>query len=119
MPQENDERVDPVEHLSRPYRHLKCGTVTLVSGIHYVMLENPFRSVSATYCVGCQNFFALKSVVWDDTGENIGTYRNRVYYSVPWKRRFSLSWFGTVYEGSLNLHLDKNGRPLPPDETKN
>lgn len=90
MAKQADEPAGPADHLSRNYRHLKCGGVTVVSGDHYVMLECPFRPVSATFCVTCQDFFPLKSVVWEDTGENIKEYRDRVYYSVPWKRRLYL-----------------------------
>ena len=117
MANRGEKPVGPADHLSRPYRHLKCGGITVVSGDHYVMLECPFRPVSATFCVTCQDFVPLKSVVWQDTGESIKEYRDRVYYSVPWKRRLYLTWLGTAYEGALNLRLDKKGRPLPPEDS--
>lgn len=110
-----EEPEGPADHLSREYRHLKCDGVTVVSGDHYVMLECAFRPVSGTYCVTCEDFVPLQTVVWDDTGENIAEYRNRIYYSVPWKRRLYLALLGTAYEGALSLRLDKNGRPLPPE----
>jgi hypothetical protein len=109
----------PADHLSRRYRHLKCNGVTVVSGDDYVLLECPFRPLGGgTFCTTCKTFVPLKSVVWDDTGENIEEYRNRLYYSVPWKRRLWLSWFGNAYQGALNLHLDKQGRPLPPEKNE-
>ena len=109
----------PADHLSRAYRHLQCNGVTVVSGDDYVMLECPFRPIGGgTYCVTCKKFVPLKSVVWEDTGENVEEYRNRLYYSVPWKRRLYLTWLGTAYEGALNLHLDKRGHPLPPEGGK-
>lgn len=111
------DETDPIEYLSRPYRHLQCNGITVVSGIHYVMLECAFQPVSETFCASCQSFVPLKFVEWEDTGENIAEYRNRVYYSVPWKRRMYLIFLGTTYEGALNLRLDKKGKPLPPDSS--
>jgi hypothetical protein len=106
----------PADHLSRPYRHTKCGGVTVVSGDHYVLLECPFRPVNGTFCARCQAFVPLHTVVWEDSGENIAEYRDRLYKSVPFKRRLYLNWLGTAYEGALNLRLDKRGKPLPPEE---
>src|SRR5262249_3508950 len=106
----------PLECLSRRYRHLACNAVTIGSGDDLVLLECPFRPLGGgTFCVRCKTFVPLSSVVWEDTGENIEEYRDRLYKSVPWKRRMYLSWFGNAYEGALNLRLDKRGNPLPPE----
>src|SRR5262245_4007131 len=114
-----EEPPGPADHLSRKYRHLKCNGVTLVSGDHYVLLECPFRPLGGgTYCASCKEFVPLKSVEWEDTGENIEEYRNRLYNSLPWKRRLYLSFLGTAYEGAVNLRLDKRGHPLPPEGDK-
>lgn len=110
------EKAGPADHLSRPYRHLKCNGVTVVSGDDYVRLECPFRPLGGgTYCVTCRKFVPLRTVVWDDTGENIEEYRKKVFYSLPWKRRLYMQWLGNAYEGALKLRLDKQGRPLPPE----
>ncbi len=107
----------PCDHLSRAYRHVVCDGITVVSGDDYVLLECPFRPLGGgTYCARCKRHVPLKKVVWADTGENIEKYRNRLYYSLPWKQRLYLAWFGNAYQGALNLRLDSRGRPLPPDE---
>ncbi|MGL4463432.1 MAG: hypothetical protein ACRC1K_14880 [Planctomycetia bacterium] len=105
-----------LENLSRSYRHLGCGGVTVVSGDHYVMLESPFQPVTGTFCVGCNNYVPLDKVVWEDTLEVVKTYRQRIYDSVTWKRRWYLVLIGNAYEGALNLRLDSKGRPLPPND---
>jgi hypothetical protein len=69
----------PVEHLSRNYQHDQCKGVTTVSGDHLVMLECPFRPCSGTYCAVCRKMVPLKTVWWEDSGENIEEYRNKLY----------------------------------------
>lgn len=106
--------VDPSKgpNVSRCYVHRKCGAITKVSGDDYVLLECPFRPVDSTICVKCKDQVPLTDVQWEDTGECIAAYRNRVYYSVGFWRRMYLAVFCNAYQGALNLHLDSKGRPL-------
>jgi hypothetical protein len=102
------------ESLSRVYRHTGCGGQTVISGDDYVNLECPFRPVQGTYCCACQQFVPLSMLQWSDTGENVAEYRRQLYDSVPYMRRVWLTWFGSRYEGALNLRLDKHGLPILP-----
>jgi hypothetical protein len=102
--------------LSRVYFHEECGADTRVSGDDYVLLECPFRPVTATFCCGCRKLVSLRVVCWADTGEPVSDYRARLAATVPFWRRVRLILFGTAYEGAINLRLDRHGRPLPAPE---
>lgn len=100
--------------VSRSYVHRRCSGTTKLSGDDYVLLECPFRPVESTICAKCKDYFPLDDFTWADTGEKISAYRNRVYYSVGFWRRIYLAVFCNAYQGALNLHLDRKGRPLHP-----
>jgi hypothetical protein len=93
------------------YYHPACGKDTVVSGDEFVMLECPFRNVDATFCCSCNDFFALDPVFWTDTGEKISDYRKRLAESAGSARKGWLGSFGNAYQGALNLHLDRTGKP--------
>lgn len=63
---------------SRVYTHRGCGGSTVVSGDDYLLLEFPHRSLSGTFCCKCRSFVPLYAVDWDDTGENVDGYRQRL-----------------------------------------
>jgi hypothetical protein len=97
--------------LARSYQHADCGHETLVSGEDYVLLECPFRPIATTMCAGCGRLVPLSSVAWCDTGENLATYRERLYQSVSFWRRMYLMLLGNNYEGAVSLNLDSQGKP--------
>lgn len=103
-----------VRQASRGYYHAKCGYNTLASGDDLVRLECPFRGCSGTFCCGCQTSVPLSAVQWEDTGETVADYRERIAGVVPVWRRVWLSWLGTAYQGAVNLGLDENGRVVQP-----
>lgn len=59
------------------YTHNRCGESTTLSGVHLLMLCDPFSSTVGTYCSGCEDHFPLKQFTWDDTGERISEARRR------------------------------------------
>jgi hypothetical protein len=103
-----------VRQASRGYYHAKCGYNTLAAGDDLVRLECPFRGCSGTYCCGCQTSVPLSAVQWEDTGETVADYRERIAAVVPFWRRVWLSWLGNAYEGAINLGLDDHGRVAQP-----
>jgi hypothetical protein len=62
-------------------------------------------------CAGCGRLVPLSSVAWCDTGENLATYRERLYQSVSFWRRMYLMLLGNNYEGAVSLNLDSQGKP--------
>jgi len=101
------------EGLSRDYIHSACKSATTVSGDHYVMLECPFRRVTHTFCVTCNESVPLDQVWWADSGQRISEYRREIASGVPFWQKMRLSIFGTAYEGALRLNLDAKGNPKP------
>ena len=99
--------------VSRAYEHRSCHGVTVASGDDLVRLETPFRPLDETYCCRCEKFVTLDEVRWADSGETISAYRRRVKRSVGFWRGLYLTIFCNAYQGAINLHLDKRGRPLP------
>jgi hypothetical protein len=95
----------------RAYVHLDCQGETVASGDSLVLLECPFRPVQSMYCACCGDFVKLDRVEWSDSRENVGQYRQRVYNSVSLWDRLYYEFLGNAYEGALNLHLDRSGRP--------
>jgi hypothetical protein len=80
-----DERpVKATKRNARVYHHPACGGRTEISGVHFAMLDNPFRSVRETYCCGCQQYVRVEDVEWADTGENVASYRRRIVAQTPW-----------------------------------
>ena len=70
--------------VQRAYRHLACGTPTVVSGKEFVRLADPYITVTATLvCANCQRTDTLASFEWVDTGEDLLAYRNRVRNKAP------------------------------------
>jgi hypothetical protein len=103
-----------VRKASRAYYHAKCGSNTLCTGDDLVRLECPFRGCSGTFCCVCNEKVPLSAVQWEDTGENVAEYRQRIAGSVPLWRRVWLFWLGNAYQGAVNLGLDEAGRVVQP-----
>jgi hypothetical protein len=62
---------------SRDYRHVKCGTVTTISGQPFEVMSNPLSDMLATWCSGCNAMFTLDEYEWADSGENVHAYYAR------------------------------------------
>ena len=76
------------EELSRTYRHKKCGALTTVSGDTFDQVCNPWKGVFGTVCAGegCDGG-VFSAFVWEDTGESLEDYRNRMQAESPWLLR--------------------------------
>jgi hypothetical protein len=68
---------------SRVYVHRRCGGATVVDGDDFAALCNPFSIAKETYCCTCQGFDELSAFTWEDTGESISQYRQRMKRLVP------------------------------------
>jgi hypothetical protein len=66
---------------SRVYRHLQCGTETVISGDAFEVASNPLSDMTRTWCNQCNAFFPVSDYQWSDTGEKISDYYAR--HSAP------------------------------------
>jgi hypothetical protein len=98
----------------RAYYHSKCGSNTLAAGDDLVGLECPFRERSGSFCCGCGKVVRLADLTWEDTGEGLVEYRQRIASVVPIWKRLRLYWLGSSYEGAVNLGIDTDGRIAQP-----
>ena len=62
---------------SRVYRHLQCGTQTVISGQAFEVASNPLSDMTRTWCNQCNAFFPVADYEWSDTGEKISDYYAR------------------------------------------
>ena len=62
---------------SRVYRHLQCGTDTVISGQAFEVASNPLSDMTRTWCTKCEAFFPVTDYEWSDTGEKISDYYSR------------------------------------------
>lgn len=74
---------------SRSYVHKECGNSTVVSGIDFERLANPFTFVVNTYCASCDRDVSLSSVRWSDGKQSISTCRRRLRAKAPANVRFA------------------------------
>ena len=59
---------------SRVYRHLQCGSETVISGQSFEVASNPLSDMTRTWCSQCSSFFPITEYQWADTGEKISDY---------------------------------------------
>lgn len=76
---------------SRDYRHVQCGTETVISGDAFEIGSNPLSDVTRTWCATCDAFFPVSEFEWSDTGENISDYYSRHSASATKLDRFFCS----------------------------
>jgi hypothetical protein len=62
---------------SRVYKHLQCGTETVISGQAFEVASNPLSDMTRTWCNQCNAFFPVSDYQWSDTGEKISDYYAR------------------------------------------
>lgn len=76
---------------SRVYRHLQCGTDTIISGQAFEVASNPLSDMTRTWCNQCNAFFPVSDYEWSDTGEKISDYYSRHSASASSMERFLCS----------------------------
>jgi DNA-directed RNA polymerase subunit RPC12/RpoP len=100
-----EERASETEAADAPqwYLHTKCGEVTgMPDEIIQTYLANPwFYMGDFTYCGGCERHVPLRQCVWEETGENLQTYTNRLRAAKPELRPSIyirlVAWFVNVF----------------------
>ncbi len=99
---------------SRCYNHDQCGKGTVVSGVDFERLANPFLRADATICAGCGGIVSLSTVKWQDTEEPVNSYRSRLR-GVFAKQQWISAFLGAIF-GLLVLPLVFYGLPnMRPD----
>lgn len=68
----------------RVYIHDTCGEGTCVSEGDFVNLTHPQSWTFTTWCVHCSKTPFLGSVRWEETGETIADYKDRLRTLYPW-----------------------------------
>jgi hypothetical protein len=68
---------------SRVYVHRGCGGSTQISGEYISQLANPFALCRETTCSSCRKDVKLNDVYWEDTGEDLKSYRKRLRSQAP------------------------------------
>lgn len=76
---------------SRVYRHLQCGTDTVISGQSFEVASNPLSDMTRTWCNNCNAFFPVSDYQWSDTGEKISDYYSRHSADATQLQRFLCS----------------------------
>lgn len=62
-----------VRPLRRSYRHLQCGTITIMGqALAETYARNP-NFYSGTFCAACRDHFPVIQFVWEGTQETVGT----------------------------------------------
>jgi len=76
---------------SRVYRHVKCGTDTVISGQSFEVASDPLSDMTRTWCSQCNAFFRIEDYEWSDTGEKISDYYARHSVGASARQRFLCS----------------------------
>lgn len=84
LPPEEREQGD-IEEEPTVYIHKKCGKATeMPEDIVRSYLKNPWLySADATFCCGCEDHVPFRECVWEDTGENLQKYMDRLRAAKP------------------------------------
>lgn len=82
--EERDAAVD-ISNEPRWYLHGKCGHVTgMPEEIIHTYMTNPwFYLADRTFCCGCEKHVPHSECVWQETGENLQAYTNRLRAAKP------------------------------------
>lgn len=94
---------------SRDYRHIKCGTITTISGQPFEVMSNPLSDMSRTWCSGCSSMFTLDEYEWADSGESIPAYYSRHSSKATSFQKFLCSRMNMLVMGGLGLLLGAIG----------
>ena len=73
------------ESAPRDYAHRRCGAVTgMPEAIIKTYLTNPwYYLANRTYCCGCQKHVPLRECIWEETGEDLQSYTDRLRSARP------------------------------------
>jgi hypothetical protein len=66
----------------RVYIHSRCGSGTEISGFDFIRLCTP-GGRTPTICATCRKAFPLEEFVWEDTGERVTEYLDRLKSLLP------------------------------------
>lgn len=94
---------------SRDYRHVKCGTVTTISGQSFEVMSNPLSDMAQTFCSGCNSMFTLDEYEWADSGEKVLDYYARHSAKATPFQRFLCSRKNMLIMGGTGLVLGAIG----------
>ncbi|MBI1248885.1 hypothetical protein GC197_13720 [bacterium] len=85
LPPEERAAMEELENAPRWYRHQKCGQVTgMPEEIIQTYLANPWFYLSdKTFCTGCNTHVRQEECVWEETGENLQVYTDRLRAAKP------------------------------------
>lgn len=100
---------EPTIPESRDYRHVKCGTVTTISGQSFEVMSNPLSDMAGTFCSGCNSMFTLDEYEWADTGENVLAYYARHAAKATPFQKFLCSRKNMLVMGGIGLVLGAIG----------
>ena len=81
-----EQRVVSPEFESAPrwYRHRKCGEVTgMPEEIIQTYLQDPWFYSDKTFCTGCGQHVPQSECVWEETGEDLQTYNDKLRAAKP------------------------------------
>ena len=91
---EADRENGPLYGVPQVYVHRKCGNATgMPEDIIRSYLKNPYMYLAdETFCTGCGTHVAMGECQWQETGENLQTYMNRLRAEKPELRPGILMW---------------------------
>lgn len=103
LPQEERDVTVDISREPRWYLHNKCGIVTgMPEEIIHTYMTNPwFYLADRTYCCGCLKHVPHSECVWEETGENLQAYTNRLRAAKPEMKPSGfvrgLAWFFRLF----------------------
>jgi hypothetical protein len=86
----------------RVYIHRKCGVATqMPEKIIRTYLKNPYFYSDDTFCCGCNRHVPSRECDWEETGENLQTYTERLRAAKPEMK--SKAWLAAMWVLALVL----------------
>jgi len=83
---------------ARVYIHERCSQGTQISGSDFSRLCSPGTTIP-TICASCKRAFPLREFRWEDTGENVADYTQRLERLLPAEYRAGrqkMNWLAGV-----------------------
>ncbi len=94
----------------RPYIHKNCDTMVSLAKSDTEWLANPWWSVTGTVCPEC-GIADLNQCVWEDTGEDLASFRKRMARETPSQNRLICLWILPIL-GAILGYLVSNFIPV-------
>lgn len=84
LPEEDQEQGD-LDDVPQVYIHKKCGVATgMPEEIIRSYLKNPYLYLAdATFCCGCNKHVPFRECEWEETGEDLQTYTDKLRAAKP------------------------------------